>query len=357
MGSSQLKSRSKTLLYRLVKRAGLLSLVQSLTASGVRILCYHGISVSDESRFEPILFMDVGTFADRVARLQCSGLEIVPLREVLREHSEGCVRPNQAVITFDDGWHGTFAHGLPILRDYGFPATIYVTSYYVDRDEPVFNICLRYLLWKGRHLTLEMDGLAEELSGRVSPATPKERLRIIRILESAAEDLPVSERLRLLAAVAERLGQDPAESVYSRRFTLVTGEELASLKGSGVDIQLHTHRHRFNGRSREESLAEISDNRRSLVPFVDRALEHFCYPGGEFQYPQKAWLCEAGTISAVTTRSGYCYRHTDPLELPRFLDDESLDPLVFEAELTGIMEIARQIRSSIRIGNPKGRRR
>lgn len=351
-----MKLRSKVVLYDLLRRAGLLSVVRKITASGVRILCYHGISISDESRFEPILFMDVATFADRIGRLQSSGLEVVSLKEVMHQHSQGRVRPNQAVITFDDGWHGTFAHGLPIVRDHGFPATVYVTSYYVEREEPVFNVCLRYLLWRGRDLRLEMDGLGEGLSGRVDPATASERQRISGILESASKALPVAERMALLAETAQRLGQDPAESVYSRRFTLMRKEELRSLAGSDVDIQLHTHRHRFGGQSRDDSLAEISDNRRSLVPLVDHALEHFCYPGGEFQYSQKAWLSEAGIVSAATTRSGYCYRHTDALELPRFLDDERLAPVVFEAELTGVMEIARRIRSSMYVGKSRGRR-
>ncbi|MDH5507130.1 MAG: polysaccharide deacetylase family protein [Anaerolineae bacterium] len=39
-----------------------------------------------------------------------------------------------AIITFDDGWRGSFDHGLPVLREYGYPATFFITKDFVGRD-------------------------------------------------------------------------------------------------------------------------------------------------------------------------------------------------------------------------------
>ena len=77
--------------------------------------------------------------------------------------------PRSLAITFDDGGYDFYAAGFPIIKRFGFPVTVYQTTYYGDYQEPIFNLVCSYLLWKGRDRILQNPkelGLTEPLDLR-----------------------------------------------------------------------------------------------------------------------------------------------------------------------------------------------
>src|SRR5207245_10568594 len=67
--------------------------------------------------------------------------------------------PCAVAITIDDGFHSTAAIAVPLLRAAGLPATVYVTTYYVQRDVPVFRLAMQYCFWKTRSALLDIAKL------------------------------------------------------------------------------------------------------------------------------------------------------------------------------------------------------
>ena len=59
------------------------------------------------------------------------------------------------VITFDDGTYDFYKQAWPLLQRYNFPATVYQTTYYSDRQMPIFNLMCSYMLWKRRRIPLQ----------------------------------------------------------------------------------------------------------------------------------------------------------------------------------------------------------
>ena len=53
-------------------------------------------------------------------------------------------------MTFDDGFCDFHRFATPILTEFDFPATIYLTTYYVDYLRPIFNLIVPYMLWLRR---------------------------------------------------------------------------------------------------------------------------------------------------------------------------------------------------------------
>jgi peptidoglycan/xylan/chitin deacetylase (PgdA/CDA1 family) len=88
-----------------------------------------------------------------------------------------------------------------------------------------------------------------------------------------------------------------------RWLSLASVDELRAAAREGLDVQLHTHRHRFPV-SRELALRELRDNRAVLEPLAGRALRHFCYPSGYFRPAHLPWLEEAQVESATTCEPG-----------------------------------------------------
>jgi hypothetical protein len=48
----------------------------------------------------------------------------------------------------DDGWRGVYTIGLPIIKESKIPVAVYVTTYYVENQMPVYTVTVSYLFWK-----------------------------------------------------------------------------------------------------------------------------------------------------------------------------------------------------------------
>lgn len=77
------------------------------------------------------------TFERQMAAL-CEYADFVPLIELpkLLRSNEPRFKP-MACVTFDDGYANFRTNALPVLREYGIPATVFVVTSLVGRDQPM----------------------------------------------------------------------------------------------------------------------------------------------------------------------------------------------------------------------------
>lgn len=329
--------RLKLVLFGLAQRAGLFRLARHLTRRRLRILCYHGFALRDEHRFKPRLFMQAKTFEGRMRWLRENGYPVLGLAQAL-ERLRADAQPDCAVvITIDDGWRGVLDHAAPVLERHGLPATLYLTTYYAEQQRPVFNVLMQYLFWKTTAPAVDLAKVDPDLDGRYELATAAGRAAACtRLIEHGERQRDAVGRTALAEAAARALGVDGKDL-----FRLIGREDLPRLQAAGMDIQLHTHRHRLPADSPEALAEEIERNRAVLRAWGAEALEHLCYPSGEYEPVQIPWLRALGIRSATTTRPGLARPDDDPLELPRFVDGEDVTELEFAAELCGFAELLR----------------
>ena len=147
------------------KLFGLFYLSRRLTRKGLRIICYHGIEMDDESSFRPSLFMSSKKFSRRMdclSRKKYPVLELGPGVELLKDNR---LPDNSVVITFDDGWFGFYDKAFKILQEKMFPVTVYVTTYYCVKREPIFSLFIQYLLWKTHKKQMNLRDLGRNEIG------------------------------------------------------------------------------------------------------------------------------------------------------------------------------------------------
>ena len=289
-----------------------------LTRRGLRILCWHGIAQDDEHRFVPSLFITRQAFQARIAWLKRKGFPIVPLDEAVRGLERGSLPRCATVLTFDDGW-ASWRRAAPLAA--GLPVTGYVMSGYVDRPQPMFYLFAKYAYWKSGR---------ERLTTRFGTLTYPE-------LWAEARRLPVDQRAELLPELAAAAAVDLDGISRDRRFSILTSGELREL---GWDLQLHTHMHEW-GAQREQIEHEIRLNASHLQPIARSPLRHFCYPAGEY-YPENFPVLKAlGIRSATTCERRLNYPGDNPLALGRLLDNARIPQVLFEAEMSGVIELAR----------------
>jgi peptidoglycan/xylan/chitin deacetylase (PgdA/CDA1 family) len=275
---------------------------------------------------------------------------VLPLSRALSLLYAGRLPPDSVAITFDDGWLGTYAVAVPALADQGYPATIYLTTRDVVAETPVFDVFLPYLLWAGRARQLDLHGLVPDAQERFDLRSPAQRERATAILGArvAEEGFARTDREELLSAVADRLGLDYQALLGTGICRLMTREQVARLRGTPIEPQLHTHSHSLS--TSDETLVheEIRQNRQVLQGLTDVALEHLCYPSGVYHPRTWPWLEGLGIVSAATCMPGLNYEDTPRYELRRFLDGANISQIEFEAELSGVLELLRRARSLLR---------
>lgn len=325
-------------LLRLCKHTGLFRLSRRLHARDLTILCYHGFSIHDEHAFRPGLFMRAERFARRLSWLLAQGYRFLPLEEGVRRLQNGTLPRCSAVITIDDGFFSTYSLALPVLARLRLPATVYVTTYYVRHPNPVFELLLYYLLWKTTRARLDAADLAP-LREALPTKGPQSEVLADALL-AQAERLTEDGRVALAQELARRLDVDYAELRDSRRLSLMNEEELRAMARAGVDLQLHSHRHRLPCRM-EEVAREIGDNRRVLEPITGKRLRHFCYPSGRWSTGHWELLRACGIETATTCDLGLNDPRAQTLALRRVLDDERVSQIAFEAEVCGFKDFAR----------------
>lgn len=340
-----MSSRLKLAFLVAAKFAGMFRLAEIVTSRQLRIICYHGASHSDEHLFRPTLFMSRETFARRMEWIQSRGFAVLRLDDAMRLLDTRSLPRGPMVITFDDGWSGSFQFMLPVIRQHGFPATLYVATRPLEQEGPIRHILVDYLLWRARDRELDMATVDRQLSGHYVLTSASERERAAACLNSALRSKASDgERRALLARLARSLEQEAHLAQHPRLARLMTMDELAVAKNYGVDVQLHSHSHRMPVGNAAELRREIESNRAALAPIEPGSLEHFCYPSGVFDPTALSVLAELGIKSATTCEVGLCDERTPRLLLPRFLDSEEIPQIVFEAELSGFLDIARRCR-------------
>jgi hypothetical protein len=206
------------------------------------------------------------------------------------------------------------------------------SEYFLHADNPVWN--------RNASVVVDLSDTAETKN-------------IIREIISFGENLCTEdERQAILFELGGFLKVDYQAVIDSKALSLMDKDEIRELSESGLDIQLHTHRHHFPS-DHDIAVREIRDNSSYLSQCVKTPLLHFCYPSGIWSEEQWPWLENLGIKSATTCRLGFNNYRSSRYALNRYLDREDISETEFLAEITGFLTIARFIRNALRRILPK----
>ncbi len=323
---------------RSLKSAGVSTLVHNSRWRRERllILAYHGVALTDEHLFNGSQFISADLFRDRLELLRRSKCAVLPLGEAVERLYRNDLPDRAVTITFDDGLSDFYRRAFPLIQEYEVPVTLYLTTFYSHYQRPVFDLMCSYLLWKGRGRALDLSTLTgEDLQTNLPSLDAREDV-LGRIHAFGREQkLSAGEKDAFAASLAAQLGVDYDALLGERRMHNLNADEVGILSAGGIDIQLHTHRHRTPN-DRRLFVREIEDNRQSIREMTGRNATHFCYPSGVSDQSFLPWLRDAGVVSATTCESGFASRSSNALLLPRFLDNATLSPIEFESWLTGV---------------------
>lgn len=307
----------KHLLYSSFSQFGGDRLLWNLHPNRLRILCYHGVCPDRLAResWMPSYFVSESAFEAQLGYLRRTA-SVLPLGEAAMRLRSNSLPPRPVCITFDDGYANNVQAAYPLLRKYEMPATIFVSSGYVDSAD-LFPF-----------LKLKLIRLEIQKSGGDPGAypLPEYKCNVLDTVKTAADRC--WEQLRL------SLTPDQRDSLR-----VMTAEELQSLDASLIEIGAHSHTHcilRNESRTRREQ--EIRVSIRRLSDWGGKAIRVFSYPNGEpgdFDDWDKEILRAEGVEAAVTGIGGANGPETDLLALKRYPVTLQHDNSRFRAEVCG----------------------
>lgn len=280
----------RTLLFALMRGVGLAAWFRRRNRRQAVVLMYHGV-VPDE---DPMAHGDwlqvrVSEFRQQMAYLK-KHYEVVPLADLLRPQPAAPGRP-RAAVTFDDGYANVYRCALPVLRELGLPATVFVVTGHVDT---------RRLFWWDR---LHLAALPAETAAAHA---------------AALKALPPARIDAALARILEASGRTvPAEAPESYR--CASGDELRALTASGlIDLGSHTHGHEIlQGLSDEDTRATLRASLQALAGW-GIATRLLAAPNGDYTEAQTMLMREQGFAACVSTRPGLWSHPALPYRIPRF---------------------------------------
>jgi peptidoglycan/xylan/chitin deacetylase (PgdA/CDA1 family) len=299
------------------------------------ILCYHGVSIDDEHEWSPTMYVSAQHFRRRMEMIAEAGCTVLPLDAAISHLATGTLPPRSVVLTFDDGAADFGLRAHPVLDEFGFPSTVYLTTFYCGRNAPVYGVFWSYILWKTRVSSISRDIVGEsgawDLSHRAGKLAAYEQLR--RFAEERR--LSASERDQLSERLTTAAGLSFDEIRASRILQLLQPAEIGELAAKGVSFELHTHRHRTPS-DKDLFMRELRENSVAIASHSSSIPRHFCYPSGVHEKEFLPWLAEFGVRSATTCETGLAAPGDELLVLDRVVDTMNLDEVEFKSWLSGV---------------------
>lgn len=232
------------------------------------------------------------------------------LAAVVADSTRRWTGPRSLALTFDDGFRDNLTTALPLLEEFDAPATIFVTTGFVDREVLPYELVLAAVLATRDELAVELPG-----GRRVFPVTTREEKNVAyRELTAVLKPATHESRQRFLESLA------PDGSVVAKIQNLfLNWDELARLHAHPlVTIGAHTHTHLALAHQKPGIVrAEMRESRERLASQLGGPVGSFAFPYGNHDETTLALAREAGFKVAVTTRRDVVKPGADPLAVPR----------------------------------------
>lgn len=259
------------------------------------------------------LMVEEGVFA-RLAETLASECLCLPLAEAVRAARDGRRDSKPMVaLTFDDGYADCYAKAFPVLRRFGLPATVYLSTGHLDDPGRMFwwDAAEASLTPPVRHGELGRSGLPGEfLEEFLNVALSPTARRVEDFIRGPMYRLDPAQRETFVKAVGAGRFQRPA---------MLTWDQVREMAASGlVEFGAHTVSHPLLDQlGFDQALDEVLASKERIEDETGIQVSSFAYPAGRVPAFYGELLDRAGMSHAMTTRPGLNDAAGDPLLIRR----------------------------------------
>jgi peptidoglycan/xylan/chitin deacetylase (PgdA/CDA1 family) len=316
-----------------------------LTRQRIVMAMYHGFTAADvhegiENHEGKHVHVD--QFRAHLAYLK-QHHTVVPLGDVVQAMTAGTPLPDRtAVITIDDGYRSIYTVAYPALREFGLPASAFLTTAFVDDREYLWTDRVEYAVNRAE---------AEEMEVPIGDTRLRLDLRAIdakraaeRHLRGLLKSMPQASRFGALEAIERAAGRSLLDAAGgSALYDPLTWEQTAEMARSGlVSIGSHTHTHVILSRcDPPRASEELRESKRIIEGRLAMPCRLFCYPNGragDFSTVTGALVRAEGYACALPTVYGSNGRGGNVYELKRYNFGKPMIRGELEVRLSGLFD-------------------
>lgn len=209
-------------------------------------------------------------------------------------------------ITIDDGFSDNYYGAFPILRKHGIPATIFLSTDFIDNGRPP---------WPTQIVKTLRRTLKTQTSFPFSMpiSTEHEKSMAIKIIKGSWRSITPEERFELLEGLGKHLNVSPESEILPLNW-----DQIREMKEFGIEIGSHTVYHSMlPAIDRDPVLTELVISKRRIEEETDMECSFFSYPDGSWNDDSRFSVIKTGYKGAVTQDWGSNSRHQDKYSLKR----------------------------------------
>ena len=284
----------------------MLRISNELTPHKLSIMLYHGFCEA-KNRGKSTLnskFMPISEFEQHLKVYLKYGTPI-SLRDLLCKER---LPPSPIAVTIDDGYANNYDLGFPVLKKYNFPATLFLTTGFIDRRLFLWTDWLEFIAVNASNADIKIELNKEVISFDLGK--PQVRNNVVKQLKSILKNMPINKIKSFLYELQEMSRVKYDWERIPEKLQPLTWKQIREMKKSGlISFGGHTVSHPILSKcNKEEQEFEIAESKARIENELNEECLILAYPNGkenDFTEETIRLAKNANYRMAVTTNSGY----------------------------------------------------
>ena len=281
------------------------------------ILTYHRVIEKWDRTLDysqPGMVVTADTF-DRQLSFLKKYFHIVPLSSLVARQSTLDSQPSTlrplCALTFDDGWRDNYDIAFPILRKHEVPATIFLSTDFIETNRLFWHTELIYLLMHGELGRIKLSKPAwqsypervrhhlNRLARSTETPSPPDLDPLIEAVKATCGDDTLHDLIRELRHAFGIRG-----SLFPDRRFFLDWNQVCEMRAAGIEIGSHGCSHRILTRIKlQDAEDELVRSKAEIERHTGEEVKHFAFPDGAANRDLMAFVEKARYRTACLWRT------------------------------------------------------
>lgn len=277
----------------------------------VVILMYHRVLDDDKIDNEytqPGIVVSRQVFEKQITYL-AKNYNLISLENLVQMVQKNQPIPSRSVIvTFDDGWRDNYLYAYPILKKHRVPATIFLTTDYIDTNKVFWFLQANILLTKGNLKPASLAEIIERVNAENRASQSTYRLSRHEIKAASGDTDKFIEKMKQLdSEVVQKIlneikkASDLSIDKCLTKRRMLSWDEIKEMSCDNIDFGSHGQSHQIMLFLSPDMInKELVQSKKIIEEKVGKEVKHFSYPNGDYNSITKKLVQDAGYGSAAT---------------------------------------------------------